>query len=87
MALLARFACGCAVRVEIPAPEEVVCAEHGTRARLTATARGQVRYVPLAPAPGSAEATHGGVARPAGAEGLPEPPPPGRGASATGSSC
>ncbi|MBV9357821.1 MAG: hypothetical protein JO023_20100 [Chloroflexi bacterium] len=45
MALLARFACGCSQRVEIPAPDEVRCAEHGTRARLIATPGGQVRYV------------------------------------------
>jgi hypothetical protein len=44
MALLARFACGCTQRVEIPAPDVVVCAAHGTRARLVATPRGQVRY-------------------------------------------
>jgi hypothetical protein len=45
MALLARFACGCSVRVEIPAPPAVQCAEHGTRAELITTPRGQVRYV------------------------------------------
>ena len=47
MALLARFACGCTRRVEIPAPVEVRCAEHRTIARLIATPRGQVRYVTL----------------------------------------
>jgi len=45
MALLARFACGCVLRVEIPAPPRVRCAEHGAGALLTQTPRGQVRYV------------------------------------------
>jgi hypothetical protein len=45
MALLARFACGCKLRVEIPAPPTVVCAEHGAVARLITTPRGQVRYL------------------------------------------
>ena len=45
MALLARFACGCTLRVEIPAPERVHCAEHGAVAILIQTPRGQVRYV------------------------------------------
>ena len=45
MALLARFACGCTRRVEIPAPAAVRCAEHGCLARLITTPRGQVRYV------------------------------------------
>ena len=44
MALLARFACGCKLRVEIPAPERVRCAEHGAEATLIQTPRGQVRY-------------------------------------------
>lgn len=47
MALLARFACGCTRRVEIPAPVEVRCAEHQTIARLIQTPRGQVRYLTL----------------------------------------
>jgi hypothetical protein len=53
MALLARFVCGCKLRVEIPAPPRVRCAEHGARAVLITTQRGQVRYValPAAPAP------------------------------------
>lgn len=46
MALLARFGCGCKLRVEIPAPDEVRCAEHDTRAVLIRTPNGQVRYVP-----------------------------------------
>jgi hypothetical protein len=45
MALLARFACGCKLRVEIPAPQRVQCAEHGAVAVLIQTPRGQVRYV------------------------------------------
>jgi hypothetical protein len=45
MALLARFACGCKLRVEIPAPDVVRCAEHGAVARLITTPGGQVRYV------------------------------------------
>jgi hypothetical protein len=45
MALLARFACGCKLRVEIPAPSRVSCAEHGANAVLVQTPRGQVRYV------------------------------------------
>jgi hypothetical protein len=45
MALLARFACGCTLRVEIPAPDRVRCAEHGAVAMLIQTPRGQVRYV------------------------------------------
>ena len=45
MALLARFACGCTRRVEIPAPAAVRCALHGCIARLITTPRGQVRYV------------------------------------------
>jgi hypothetical protein len=45
MALLARFACGCTRRVEIPAPPEVRCAEHATTARLISMSNGQVRYV------------------------------------------
>jgi hypothetical protein len=51
MALLARFACGCKLRVEIPAPPRVSCAEHGAEAVLIQTERGQVRYVsvPLPP--------------------------------------
>jgi hypothetical protein len=44
MALLARFACGCSRRVEIPAPAEVRCADHGALARLINTPNGQVRY-------------------------------------------
>ena len=48
MALLARFACGCRLRVEIPAPDEVSCPEHRTLARLISTPSGQVRYVPVA---------------------------------------
>jgi hypothetical protein len=31
--------------VEIPAPDEVRCDRHGTKARLIATPSGQVRYV------------------------------------------
>jgi hypothetical protein len=46
MALLARFGCGCTLRVEIPAPPVVVCALHGATARLITTPGGQVRYVP-----------------------------------------
>ena len=45
MALLARFACGCTLRVEIPAPARVRCAKHGAEAMLIQTPRGQVRYV------------------------------------------
>ena len=45
MALLARFAYGCTLWVEIPAPAEVQCAAHGCRARLITMANGQVRYV------------------------------------------
>jgi hypothetical protein len=45
MAELARFACGCTLRVEIPAPERVRCVEHGAIAVLIQTPRGQVRYV------------------------------------------
>ena len=45
MALLARFACGCVLRVEIPAPPRVRCALHGAEAVLIQTPRGQVRYV------------------------------------------
>jgi hypothetical protein len=45
MALLARFACGCKLRVEIPAPPRVRCAEHGSEVILITTSRGQVRYV------------------------------------------
>ena len=45
MALLARFACGCVLRVEIPAPPRVECADHGAVAVLITTPRGQVRYV------------------------------------------
>jgi hypothetical protein len=45
MALLARFACGCKLRVEIPAPLEVRCAQHGSVARLITMPNGQVRYV------------------------------------------
>jgi hypothetical protein len=48
MALLARFACGCTLRVEIPAPNEVRCERHGSLARLISTPKGQVRYVPVA---------------------------------------
>ncbi len=44
MALLARFACGCTLRVEIPAPATVRCADHGAVAILIQTPRGQVRY-------------------------------------------
>ena len=44
MALLARFACGCVLRVEIPAPPIVTCAQHGARARLIILPSGQVRY-------------------------------------------
>ena len=47
VALLARFACGCTRRVEIPAPNEVRCDRHGSRARLITTLGGQVRYVAL----------------------------------------
>ena len=47
MALLARFACGCTLRVEIPAPPEVACAQHAARARLISMPNGQVRYVAL----------------------------------------
>ncbi len=56
MALLARFACGCSRRVEIPAPPVVSCEQHGVQARLISTPRGQVRYVavPLA-SPGTEE--------------------------------
>ena len=46
MALLARFACGCKLRVEIPAPDVVRCAEHGGVAVLIQTPSGQVRYSP-----------------------------------------
>jgi hypothetical protein len=46
VALLARFACGCKLRVEIPVPPEVRCAEHGTVAQLIQTPNGQVRYTP-----------------------------------------
>jgi hypothetical protein len=49
MALLARFTCGCARRVEIPAPPAVRCDEHGTTARLISTPSGQVRYVAVPP--------------------------------------
>jgi hypothetical protein len=52
MALLARFACGCTLRVEIPAPPEVACANHGDRARLVTTPGGQVRYVAVPRASG-----------------------------------
>jgi hypothetical protein len=45
MALLARFACGCKLRIEIPAPARVRCREHGAVAVLIQTPRGQVRYV------------------------------------------
>ena len=45
MALLARFACGCTQRVEIPAPPEVRCPRHACVARLITTPKGQVRYV------------------------------------------
>ena len=48
MALLARFACGCVLRVEIPAPPRVRCAEHGSLAELIQMPNGQVRYVALA---------------------------------------
>jgi hypothetical protein len=51
MALLARFACGCTLRVEIPAPAEVTCPQHACIARLITTPTGQVRYVPLPPPP------------------------------------
>jgi hypothetical protein len=44
MALLARFACGCKLRVEIPAPAVVRCADHGATARLVTLPRGSVRY-------------------------------------------
>jgi hypothetical protein len=44
MALLARFACGCKQRVEIPAPPVVRCTEHGAAATLIVTPGGQVRY-------------------------------------------
>ena len=47
MALLARFACGCTSRVEIPAPPEVACERHGAGARLISMPNGQVRYVAL----------------------------------------
>jgi len=47
MALLARFACGCKQRVEIPAPPVVRCAEHGRQAQLITTPGGQVRYVAI----------------------------------------
>jgi hypothetical protein len=46
MALLARFACGCKLRVEIPAPAQVRCAEHAALAELIQTPNGQVRYTP-----------------------------------------
>jgi len=46
MALLARFACGCKLRVEIPAPAEVRCAEHAAVVELIQTPNGQVRYTP-----------------------------------------
>jgi hypothetical protein len=46
MALLARFVCGCKLRVEIPAPAQVRCLEHGAVAVLIQTPRGQVRYEP-----------------------------------------
>jgi hypothetical protein len=45
MALLARFACGCTRRIEIPAPAVVRCTLHHTVAHLISTPRGQVRYV------------------------------------------
>ena len=53
MALLARFSCGCRLRVEIPAPPTVACAQHGAVARLITTPGGQVRYVadPFSPPP------------------------------------
>jgi len=51
MALLARFACGCKQRVEIPAPPVVRCAEHGRLAELITTPGGQVRYVAVAQQP------------------------------------
>jgi len=51
MALLARFACGCKQRVEIPAPPVVRCAEHGRLAELITTPGGQVRYVASAQPP------------------------------------
>jgi hypothetical protein len=47
VALLARFACGCKLRVEIPAPAQVRCAEHGAVAVLIQMANGQVRYTPV----------------------------------------
>ncbi|MBV9323396.1 MAG: hypothetical protein JO352_06375 [Chloroflexi bacterium] len=56
MALLARFACGCKLRVEIPAPEEVRCTEHGTRAVLLQMPNGQVRYTPTPSEAGQEEA-------------------------------
>lgn len=63
MALLARFACGCKRRVEIPAPPVVGCREHDAVARLITLPSGQVRYltVPLegAPAPERAETLAG----------------------------
>jgi hypothetical protein len=46
VALLARFACGCTLRVEIPAPAVVRCAEHGAEVELITMPKGQVRYVP-----------------------------------------
>ena len=49
MALLARFACGCTLRVEIPAPAEVACQTHGCVARLITMTNGQVRYVAVTP--------------------------------------
>lgn len=51
MALLARFACGCKLRVEIPAPSRVRCAEHGAIAVLIQTPNGQVRYTPVSERP------------------------------------
>jgi hypothetical protein len=56
MALLARFVCGCVLRVEIPAPPEVRCAQHGQRARLISTPRGQVRYTAVPADPSTDEA-------------------------------
>jgi hypothetical protein len=46
VALLARFACGCKLRVEIPAPSVVRCVDHDAEAELITMPNGQVRYMP-----------------------------------------
>jgi hypothetical protein len=56
VALLARFACGCKLRVEIPAPARVQCGEHGTWVELIETPNGQVRYTPAPSEGGQDEA-------------------------------